>query len=190
MSGKPDIPTPKNAYESDVSPAGARICVRKSVHGCSVKAMSTTHGTASGGDSDDRLYAILVSLTGRRLPMTEIYDAVGLSRQQYSEARRDGKLITPNRMVLAAAHLGVNPVELLTACGILTPRDAAVYVDERRREVAELFDGDSGNTPGTPATGVGSQVGGESGAPVLKTDVVKSRGRRLRDLDTRTDRTL
>lgn len=135
----------------------------------------------TGQDADDdRLYAILVALTGRRLTMTEVYEAVGLSRQQYSTVRSNGKLVTPNRMILAAQRLNINPVELLTECGIVAPRDAAEYVDGRRQEVAELFENPTRTTTSE-----------RRGAAKAATDTAKvTRRRRLRDFTARTDRTL
>jgi hypothetical protein len=40
------------------------------------------HRAEAHDPNDDPLYAVLVALTGRRLPMSAVYQAVGLSRQQ------------------------------------------------------------------------------------------------------------
>lgn len=93
-------------------------------------------------DSDraDPLYSILVALTKRKLAMAEIYEAVNLGSSQYNDLRKAAKLVTPDRVVLAARYFGLNPVELLAECGIIGRRDAVAYVEQRRREAAEFFD--------------------------------------------------
>lgn len=91
--------------------------------------MSTHDGSAKGGE--DELRDILERLTGRRLAISDVCEAVGLkSRGHYTKERKNGKLITPDRMFAAATRLGISPVELLTECGIL-PRNQLNQLAER-----------------------------------------------------------
>lgn len=88
----------------------------------------------------DPLYALLAGLTGRRLTNEAIWEAFGLSKAQFYEARKSGKLLNrADRMVMAARRLDINPVELLVELvpGI-TVDDAIRYV-QKRRSLAEPF---------------------------------------------------
>lgn len=58
-----------------------------------------------------RFYATLVALTGRKLPMAEVYDALGVSKASYYRLHREG--MPAERLIAAAARLGINPIELL-----------------------------------------------------------------------------
>jgi hypothetical protein len=90
---------------------------------------------------DDPLYPVLAALTGRKLTMAEVYTAVGLSKARYYEARKEGTLTRPDRLIIAAHHLGINPVELLVECSPgITVRDAIQYVEKRRAEVNEFVE--------------------------------------------------
>lgn len=95
--------------------------------------------SAAASDRGDPLYSTLVALTKRKLGMAEIYEAVNLGSSQYNDLRKAGRLVTPDRVILAANYFGLNPVELLAECGVIGPRDAVTYVEERRREAAEFF---------------------------------------------------
>jgi len=93
---------------------------------------------AGGGDA---LYALLTGLAGRRLTNQEIWEAFGLSKAQFYEARRSGKLLQRADRVVAVAHkLDINPVELLVNLvpGIETA-DAIEYVEKKRSEAAQFL---------------------------------------------------
>jgi hypothetical protein len=96
---------------------------------------------ATPEDASDALYVLLTGLAGRRLTQKDIYEAFELSKGQYYEARKDGKLFRrADRIVAAARSLDINPVELLVA---LVPgvdiADAVEYVEKRRNEAARLL---------------------------------------------------
>jgi hypothetical protein len=74
--------------------------------------------------------------------MGEVYEAVGLGSSQYNDLRKTGKLVNADRVISAAEYFGLNPVELLAACGIIAPADAVAYVDEKR-EAAAAFLGEA-----------------------------------------------
>lgn len=92
-------------------------------------------------DDGDSLYPLLTGLAGRRLTNREIWEAFGLSKAQFYEARRAGKLLQrADRIVSAARDLRINPVELLVALvpGIETA-DAVEYVERKRSEAAQFL---------------------------------------------------
>jgi hypothetical protein len=88
----------------------------------------------------DPLQPILVALTGRTLTMGDVQKAVGLSKPQYYAARREGKLLTANRLIQAANTLAINPVQLLVACGLVSLKDAADLVEDRRKQATEFWE--------------------------------------------------
>lgn len=109
-----------------------RLIIRTSVSGMA-------KNDAGAGDA---LYALLTGLAGRRLTNQEIWEAFGLSKAQFYEARRTGKLLQRADRIVAAAHtLGINPVELLVGLvpGIETG-DAVEYVEKKRAEAAQFLD--------------------------------------------------
>jgi len=102
---------------------------------------TTVCGMSENRADDDPLYPVLAALTGRRLTMAEVYAAVGLSKARYYEARKEGTLTRPDRLIVAAHHLGINPVELLIECNPgVTVRDAIQFVEKRRAEVNEFWE--------------------------------------------------
>jgi hypothetical protein len=99
-------------------------------------------GMANNEDAADALHVVLTTLAGRTLRVQDIYEAFGLSKARFYEARKDGTLLQRVDRIVAAAHrLGINPVELLVA---LVPgievADAVEYVDKRRDEAAPFLD--------------------------------------------------
>lgn len=105
-------------------------------------------GMSTDDTGADPFYSALVALTKRKLGMSEIYDSVGLGSSQYNDLRKAGKLVTPDRVINAARHFKINPVELLAECGLIDPREAIDFV-ERRRRAAEEFLGIDPNHPPT-----------------------------------------
>lgn len=85
---------------------------------------------------DDPLYSVLVA---HKLSMTEVYEAAGVGSSQYHDLRKAGRLLSADRVLRAARHFGINPVELLAECGVISPRDAVDYVEAHRREAADFF---------------------------------------------------
>lgn len=65
------------------------------------------------------LPAVISSLTGRRVRIGEIIDALNLGRSTYYEQRDEGRLISADNMLRLAAEMDVNPVELLVRCGLI-----------------------------------------------------------------------
>lgn len=97
---------------------------------------------ATDGDAADAIYTQLSALTARRLTNKEIWEAFGLSKAQFYEARKNGTLTQRvDRLVAAAHRLEINPVELLIA---LVPgvdaADAVAFVEKRRHEVVEFLE--------------------------------------------------
>lgn len=97
--------------------------------------MSDTNG---GGDP---LYPVLTHMVGRKLTMAEVYDAIGISKARYYEARKEGSLLRPDWLIVAAHHLGINPVELLVECvPNITLRNAREFVEKKAKEAAEFWE--------------------------------------------------
>lgn len=71
------------------------------------------------------LPAVLSELTGRRVRIGEIIDALDLGRSTYYEQRDEGRLVSADNMLRLAGQMGINPVELLLHCGLIAP-DAVV----------------------------------------------------------------
>lgn len=65
------------------------------------------------------LPAVISSLTGRRVRIGELIDALDLGRSTYYEQRDDGRLVSADNMLRLAADLNINPVELLLHCGLI-----------------------------------------------------------------------
>lgn len=86
-----------------------------------------------------RLMMVLSQAAGRPLTNKDIQQAIGLQPSSYHEAIKRGALITANRIMTAARNLDANPVELLVACGIIDPRDAVEYVQQRQKEASIFF---------------------------------------------------
>ncbi len=66
------------------------------------------------------LSAVLSELTGRRVRIGEIIDALELGRSTYYEQRDDGRLVSAENMLRLADDMNLNPVELLVHCGLVT----------------------------------------------------------------------
>lgn len=66
------------------------------------------------------LAAVLTSLTGRRVRIGEIIDALDLGRSTYYEQRDEGRLVSADNMLRLADHMDLNPVELLLRCDLIT----------------------------------------------------------------------
>jgi hypothetical protein len=113
---------------------------------------------------DDPLYSVLVAFTKRKLSMGEVYEAVGLGSSQYNDLRKARRLLTPDRIVNAARHFGINPVALLAECQLISPRDAVDYVEERRQQAAEFFIGP------LPSTATATQTATTTGRTAVAPD--------------------
>lgn len=50
----------------------------------------------------------------------EIIDALGIGSSTYYEQRDDGRLVCADNLLRVAANLGLNPVELMLSCGLLS----------------------------------------------------------------------
>lgn len=95
---------------------------------------------AARDNSDQiRLMMVLSQAAGRPLTNKDIQQAVELQPSSYHDAIRRGALITADRIMTAARNLGANPVELLIACGLIEPREAVEYVQQRQQEAAVFF---------------------------------------------------
>ena len=66
------------------------------------------------------LLAVLSSLTGRRVRIGEIIDALDVGRSTYYEQRDEGRLVSADNMLRVAAQMDINPVELLLHCGLVS----------------------------------------------------------------------
>lgn len=75
-------------------------------------------------DSID-LTAVLSSLTGRRVRIGEIVTALDVGRSTYYEQRDEGRLVSADNLLRLAQEMGINPVELLLRCGLVTPQAVA-----------------------------------------------------------------
>lgn len=92
---------------------------------------------------NDPLYPVLTALTGRRLTNAEIWQAMGVSRPRYYELRAAGELMRPDRLIILAHHLDINPIELLVKCvPEITVKDAIEFVARRRALAMEFADAD------------------------------------------------
>lgn len=91
-------------------------------------------------DPDVRLHVALTKLLGRRTTNSEIWTAYGLSKARYYQIAKDETdLLRPDRLVSAARHLGINPMELLVELTPdLTLADAEDLVAKKYRELEEL----------------------------------------------------
>jgi hypothetical protein len=80
-------------------------------------------------DSGKQLDAVLSYLAGRRLRMSEILDALEMSRSTYYLQRDEGRLITADNLIRVARNLGLNEIDLLVRYELVTIESAAEYVD-------------------------------------------------------------
>ncbi len=71
-------------------------------------------------DSGKELATVLSYLAGRSLSREEIWTAMELPRSTYYDQLDKGTLITADNLRVAAANLGINRAELLTATGSST----------------------------------------------------------------------
>lgn len=76
------------------------------------------------------LTAVLSALTGRRIRIGEIIDALDLGRSTYYEQRDDGRLVSADNLLRLATQMDLNPVELLVNCGVI---DEGAVVDMARK---------------------------------------------------------
>jgi hypothetical protein len=81
-------------------------------------------------DSGKQLDAVLSYLAGRRLRMSEILDALEMSRSTYYLQRDEGRLITADNLIRVARNLGLNEVDLLARYELVTFESAAAYVED------------------------------------------------------------
>ena len=81
-------------------------------------------------DSEKQLDAVLSYLAGRRLRMSEILDALEMSRSTYYLQRDVGRLITADNLIRVARNLGLNEVDLLARYDLVTIESAAEYVED------------------------------------------------------------
>src|SRR4029077_4249661 len=71
-------------------------------------------------DSGKQLDAVLSYLAGRRLRMSEILDALEMSRSTYYLQRDEGRLVTADNLIRVARNLGLNEVDLLARYELVT----------------------------------------------------------------------
>lgn len=87
------------------------------------------------------LSAVLSTLAGRRVRIGEIVDALDLGRSTYYEQRDEGRLVSADNMLRLAAELGLNPVELLLRCDLISQDAvadcAAKFGTDTNSQVAE-----------------------------------------------------
>ncbi len=81
-------------------------------------------------DSGKQLDAVLSYLAGRRLRMSEILDALEMSRSTYYLQRDEGRLITADNLIRVARNLGLNEIDLLVRYELVTIESAAEYVED------------------------------------------------------------
>ncbi len=81
-------------------------------------------------DSEKQLDAVLSYLAGRRLRMSEILDALEMSRSTYYLQRDEGRLITADNLIRVARNLGLNEVDLLARYDLVTIESATEYVED------------------------------------------------------------
>ena len=81
-------------------------------------------------DSEKQLDAVLSYLAGRRLRMSEILDALEMSRSTYYLQRDEDRLITADNLIRAARNLGLNEVDLLARYDLVTIESAAEFVED------------------------------------------------------------
>lgn len=84
-------------------------------------------------DSQREVGTVLSYILGRQLRTREIYDALGVSRSAYYQARDEGRLGSPANLLRLAKAFNINPVDLLVRYGFLS-HDAVM---EYAREVAD-----------------------------------------------------
>ncbi len=89
---------------------------------------------------DVQLHAVLTALLGRRVTNKQIWDAFGISQSRYYQIVREdsSQLLRADRLIDAARHMGINPIELLVRLNDLTTADARDYMEQKRRELAEV----------------------------------------------------
>jgi len=61
--------------------------------------------------------------------MSEILDALEMSRSTYYLQRDEGRLITADNLIRVARNLGLNEIDLLVRYELVTIESAAEYVD-------------------------------------------------------------
>ena len=74
------------------------------------------------------LHDVLSELAGRPIRIGEIVDALELGRSTYYEQRDEGRLTSADNLLRLAAAFGLNPIELLVRCGLVSSEEAANYV--------------------------------------------------------------
>ena len=62
--------------------------------------------------------------------MSEILDALEMSRSTYYLQRDEGRLITADNLIRVARNLGLNEVDLLARYELVTIESAAEYVED------------------------------------------------------------
>jgi hypothetical protein len=83
-------------------------------------------------DRDKDPVVVLPYLVGRSLAATEVYEAFGYRKSAYYKAAREGRLISADNLIRAAAYLGLNPVDLLVRFGLIQPEAVAEYAATTR----------------------------------------------------------
>lgn len=94
----------------------------------------------SGTDGTDKLRAGVAHFLGHTPAVTEMRKAIGLSRGGYDTARAENRLIDADRIIAAARYFKLNPVEFLAYFGVVTVREAAEFVDARRKAALEVLE--------------------------------------------------
>jgi hypothetical protein len=81
-------------------------------------------------DSEKDPAVLLPYLLGRRLRAEEVYEAFGLKRSTYYENLAKGTLTTADRLIAAAKHFGLNPVNLLISYNHITMENVVTATAE------------------------------------------------------------
>lgn len=72
---------------------------------------------------------VIAYLVGRELRSADLHAAFGLSRSGYRKAEEEGRLLTADNLMRVAQHFGLNPLELLTRFGLVTPEAVSDFVE-------------------------------------------------------------
>lgn len=73
------------------------------------------------------LRAKLISLTGRIIGVDEMRDALGLKQSTYYFQLKEGRLLSTENLKNAARNLGINELQLMIECGVISKEDLNSY---------------------------------------------------------------
>lgn len=116
-------------------------------------------------EHEKELDALISGIVGRRVTQTEIAKVLGIGRTTYDTRRKEGRLVTPDSLVVIAGHFELNEVDLLARYGFVSDESCIEYVEKLA----------AAPHPGLLTTERRPQT------------TTKPRRRRLSDLDTRRD---